>query len=414
MPPPSHPPLPTKDLIALLPLFEGLDLDRIRLIRTDADAAAALQALIGLPVLGFDTESKPTFVQGDVSDGPHLVQFATPEHGWLFQLTTPGCRRAVQALLAAPRLVKAGFGLDNDRSQLARSLGGPVHALLDLDTVLRRLGYPRSMGVKTAIAVLFGQRFVKSKKTGTSNWARPQLTDAQQRYAANDAYAALRVYEALHAAPASRALLEALGSGDQTAAARPAARAASPSERQARPARQAGSDATPTTTVAANEQTRASAVQAPEADARAAATVPPSGAQCLHVRQSVPVLRVDGADEALRFYVELLGFSVDWQWVDAHAAVEPAAAPRPADMPDTPRYLQVSRAGCVLHLSEHERDGAAGATVVLRCEGLVAFHAELTARGYATRRPGVEKAPWGGDLMTLTDPFGNRLRFVQE
>ncbi|GAA6118200.1 glyoxalase superfamily protein [Acidovorax sp. FG27] len=399
MPSSSHLPLPTKEQIALLPLFEGLDLDRIRLIRTDDDAVAALRALIDSPVLGFDTESKPTFVRGDVSDGPHLVQFATLEQGWLFQLATPGCRRAVQALLAAPHLVKAGFGLDNDRSQLARSLGGPVHALLDLDTVLRRLGYPRSMGVKTAIALLFGQRFAKSKKIGTSNWAQPQLTDAQQRYAANDAYAALRVYEALQAASPARPLLDGAGADHQGATTQPPARPAGPRGRSERPARQpAETNAGPAPSAALQP--------APGADAS-------SDAQSLQVRQSVPVLRIDGVDEALRFYVGLLGFSVNWRLPDAqHGGAEATAEPAPPSA--APRYLQVSRAGCVLHLSEDERDGTPGAMVVLRCEGLVAFHAELTARGYATRRPGVEKAPWGGDLMTLTDPFGNRLRFLEE
>lgn len=410
MPPSSHPPLPTKEQIALLPLFEGLDLDRIRLIRTDADAAAALQALIDLPVLGFDTESKPTFVRGDVSDGPHLVQFATLEQGWLFQLNTPGCRRAVQALLAAPHLVKAGFGLDNDRSQLARSLGGPVHALLDLDNVLRRLGHPRSMGVKTAIALLFGQRFVKSKKIGTSNWAQPQLTDAQQRYAANDAYAALRVYEALQAASPTRPLMDVPGAADAATPAQSPAGATGTRARAERPVRQPARTASPAAEVAPQPAPRAGA-ERPAADAA-------SDVQSLQVRQSVPVLPIDGVDEALRFYVGLLGFSVNWRLPDTqHAATQADVAAEPATLlaaSGPPRYLQVSRAGCVLHLSEDERDGTPGATVVLRCEGLVAFHAELTARGYATRRPGVEKAPWGGDLMTLTDPFGNRLRFVED
>ncbi|WP_311222696.1 MULTISPECIES: glyoxalase superfamily protein [unclassified Acidovorax] len=356
----SPPPLPTKEQIALLPLFEGLDIGRIWLIDNDADAATALQALIDLPVVGFDTESKPTFVRGDVSTGPHLVQFATLERGWLFQLTSPGCRRAVQALLASRSLVKAGFGLDNDRSQLARSLGGPVHALLDLDSVVRGLGYPKSVGVKTAVALLFGQRFVKSKKIGTSNWAQPQLTESQQRYAANDAYAALRVYEALQAANPPRPLL---GTREDL--------------------------------LDAEEPTPAAPPRRPRPEPAAAA---PSN-DALRVHQTMPLLRIEGVDRALRFYAGLLGFAVDWeQRVDG----------------DAPRSLQVSRAGCVLMLSEHEADGTAGATVFLNCTGLVAFHAELIARGYAVMRPGVEKAPWGGDQMTVTDPFGNRLRFVQD
>ena len=68
------PPLPDKDAIELLPPFPGLDLDRIHRVATPQEAAAALRSLEGAAVLGFDTESKPTFNRGEVSDGPHLVQ----------------------------------------------------------------------------------------------------------------------------------------------------------------------------------------------------------------------------------------------------------------------------------------------------------------------------------------------------
>jgi ribonuclease D len=63
--------------------------------------------------------------------------------------------------------------------------------------VFRERGYRKDMGVKGAVAVLFNRRFIKSRKATTSNWANPRLTDAQLIYAANDAYAALRVFDAL-------------------------------------------------------------------------------------------------------------------------------------------------------------------------------------------------------------------------
>jgi len=69
--------------------------------------------------------------------------------------------------------------------------------VLELNTVFRERGYRKDMGVKGAVAVLFNQRFIKSKKAATSNWANPRLTEAQLVYAANDAYAAIRVFEAL-------------------------------------------------------------------------------------------------------------------------------------------------------------------------------------------------------------------------
>ena len=63
--------------------------------------------------------------------------------------------------------------------------------------MFRERGYRKDMGVKGAVAVLFNRRFLKSKKAATSNWANPQLSESQLVYAANDAYAAARVFDAL-------------------------------------------------------------------------------------------------------------------------------------------------------------------------------------------------------------------------
>jgi ribonuclease D len=148
-------------------------------------------------VWGFDTESKPTFVQGEVSDGPHIVQLSTQDKAWVFQLFEPACRAVVAQLLAQPGYTKAGFGLGDDRRRIQSKLGVDVVGLLELNTVFRERGYRKDMGVKGAVAVLFNQRFIKSKKAATSNWAMPHLSQAQLIYAANDAYAAARVFGAL-------------------------------------------------------------------------------------------------------------------------------------------------------------------------------------------------------------------------
>lgn len=151
----------------------------------------------GLRVVGFDTESKPTFLKGEVSGGPHVVQFAVAHQAWVFQLHDAVCREAVATLLASSELTKVGFGLDGDRSQIMAKFGVPPQAVLDLDHAFRRMGYRKSVGVKTAVALLFNQRFVKSKKVATTNWANPRLTEMQVLYAANDAWAAIRVFEEL-------------------------------------------------------------------------------------------------------------------------------------------------------------------------------------------------------------------------
>jgi ribonuclease D len=191
------PALPEREQIALLEPFEGLGLRDIHVIATQQEAQAAADALLAAGVAGFDTESKPTFAKNEVSGGPHVVQFATLREAWIFQLHRGECRETLIALLASPALAKVGFGLATDLSLIRQRLGVEPRAVFDIDTEFRRRGYRKSVGVKTAVALVFERRFVKSRKATTSNWANRQLTDAQLRYAANDAYAAMRVFDAL-------------------------------------------------------------------------------------------------------------------------------------------------------------------------------------------------------------------------
>lgn len=190
-------PTPSKEQIALLPEFPRLGLECITLVNTAAQAQVAASELQASPVWGFDTESKPTFVQGQVSDGPHIVQLATLHRAWVFQLHEPDCSAVVAELLAQSAFTKVGFGLGDDRKRIVTKLGVQPQAVLELNTVFREQGYRKDMGVKGAVAVLFGQRFIKSKKSSTSNWAQIALTPAQLVYAANDAWAALCVFQKL-------------------------------------------------------------------------------------------------------------------------------------------------------------------------------------------------------------------------
>lgn len=190
-------PTPDKEAIALLEPFERLGMAQIRVVNSALEAEAALLALRGASVLGFDTESKPTFARNEASDGPHIVQLSTAQTGFIFQLEDSHCRAVVAQLLEDPGVVKAGFGLGDDRKRIIHKLGVDPQSVLDLNNVFHARGYRKDMGVKGAVAVLFNRRFLKSKKAATSNWALPRLSESQQIYAANDAYAALRVYEAL-------------------------------------------------------------------------------------------------------------------------------------------------------------------------------------------------------------------------
>jgi ribonuclease D len=193
-------PVPDNDAIALLPAYTRLGLDGITRVANAEQAAQAWSTLRQHTVWGFDTESRPTFHKDQVSDGPHVLQLATADHAWVIQLHDPAVRQTVAAWLADPAYLKAGFGLGDDTKRLLSKLGVAPQGVLELNAVFRALGYRREMGVKGAVAVLFGQRFAKSKKAATSNWSVANLSESQVLYAANDAWAAGNVYAALYAA----------------------------------------------------------------------------------------------------------------------------------------------------------------------------------------------------------------------
>jgi len=190
-----------------LPPYVGIDLSDVRLVKTAGDAAAAMAALTAADVVGFDTESKPTFAKGEKSTGPHLVQLATDDIAWLFQVGSAPLRAELHAVLRAvlesPDILKVGFGLGDDLRRLQGKLGIETRNVLDLSTALRRRGERNTLGAKTAVARFFAQALTKSKRITTTNWALPQLSEKQILYAADDAHVALRIYRHWRANPAA-------------------------------------------------------------------------------------------------------------------------------------------------------------------------------------------------------------------
>lgn len=179
---------------AELPIFPGLGLDRITLVNSEKLAEDAMSALLASDAIGFDSESKPTFLKGEAATGPHLVQLSTDEHAYLFPVARGQAHPALKIILEATALIKIGFGLGNDRSALKSRLDISLANVLDLGEKLRGPGHRGTVGAKVAVAHYFGQKLQKSKKIGTSNWASAQLSERQLLYAANDAYVALKVY----------------------------------------------------------------------------------------------------------------------------------------------------------------------------------------------------------------------------
>ncbi len=115
------------------------------------------------------------------------------------------------------------------------------------------------------------------------------------------------------------------------------------------------------------------------------------------LRAVTPILRIFDEAKAREFYVGFLGFQVDWE----HRFE-----------PGLPLYLQVSRDGCVLHLSEHHGDCCPGAAMRIEVGDIDAYHAELAGKGYGHARPDIGDTPWGSRDMSVKDPFGNRLTFT--
>jgi catechol 2,3-dioxygenase-like lactoylglutathione lyase family enzyme len=113
---------------------------------------------------------------------------------------------------------------------------------------------------------------------------------------------------------------------------------------------------------------------------------------------AIPILRIFSEDKAREFYLDFLGFTVDWEH-----RFEPTA----------PLYLQIRRGDLILHLSEHYGDATPGMSVFARVHGIDELHQELLAKNYPYARPGVDSVPWGRE-MQIADPFGNRLRFCQQ
>lgn len=112
----------------------------------------------------------------------------------------------------------------------------------------------------------------------------------------------------------------------------------------------------------------------------------------------VPILRIFDVDRAREFYVDWLGFAVDFE----HRFDD-----------DSPLYMGISRGDLKLHLSEHSGDGTPGSVVYVAARGVAELHQELQGRPYRYLNPGLGKGPVGGDSICLLDPFGNTLRIEE-
>ncbi|MDM1246164.1 3'-5' exonuclease domain-containing protein 2 [Acinetobacter sp. R933-2] len=188
-------PLPSKEDIQKLPRFQNLTIKNIVVIGSLQQCQTIENEIKNAEILGFDSESKPTFNKGEIQTGPHLIQLATTEKAYLFQVSAE-ILLFLKPILENPDQIKVGFGLKND-AHLFRKKGIEFKNIVDLSKCFSSFGIKNPVGIKNAMALLFQVNFPKSKTISTSNWARKSLTQPQIEYAAADAYAPVLIFKEL-------------------------------------------------------------------------------------------------------------------------------------------------------------------------------------------------------------------------
>ena len=178
----------SKEAINELPMlaYEG----EVLLVQTEGELSRALNSLRGETLLGFDTESRPSFKKGKVYP-TSLVQLASSKLVVLIRLNHVGFTEPLAALLADPGVVKAGVAIRDDMRSLQKLHDFTPAGLADLADMAKKRGI-KAQGLRTLAAHLLGGRI--SKAAQCSNWAKKTLTPQQVRYAATDAWIGRELY----------------------------------------------------------------------------------------------------------------------------------------------------------------------------------------------------------------------------
>lgn len=180
-----------KQRIADLPrvLFEG----RIVVILTESEAQKAVDYLLSQPILGVDTETRPSFKKGRANKVA-LLQVASHEICFLFRLNQLGISPAVKRLLEDKKVPKIGLSWHDDLNMLHKSGDFETGYFVDLQDHVREIGV-EDLSLQKLYANFFGQKI--SKRERLTNWEADILNDKQKQYAATDAWACIMLYEEL-------------------------------------------------------------------------------------------------------------------------------------------------------------------------------------------------------------------------
>lgn len=180
-----------KAIISTLPLirFEG----KIITVISESEASRAVDFLLSQPILGIDTETKPTFKRGVIHQVA-LLQVATHDLCFLFRLNYLGLSPSVVRLLMDRTVPKVGLSLHDDLHMLHKRGEFQAGSFIDLQNVVKEIGI-EDMSLQKLYANLFGMRISKAQQL--SNWQADVLSDKQKVYAATDAWACIVIYEEL-------------------------------------------------------------------------------------------------------------------------------------------------------------------------------------------------------------------------
>lgn len=180
---------------ALLPAIEFRG--EIRIVEDERDIAAACKYLAEQPVIGFDTETRPSFRPG-VTFRVSLLQLSSPEVCYLFRLNRIPLDKAILQLFENKRLLKVGADVAGDLRSLRQIRHFRDAGFIDLQAIAPEWGIAEK-SLRKLSAIVLGQRVSKAQRL--SNWEAATLTDKQQLYAATDAWVCTRIYDRLLRTP---------------------------------------------------------------------------------------------------------------------------------------------------------------------------------------------------------------------
>lgn len=180
-----------KEAIASLPLMTYPA--QITVVDTAATARTALRTLAKEKAVGFDTETRPSFKKGQ-KHKVALMQISTADRCFLFRLNKIGMPEELKSFLENPDVVKIGLSVHDDFSVMRRSCEIEPKAFVDLQDMVKNFEIT-DISLQKIYAIIFGERISKSQRL--TNWEADTLTEAQQSYAALDAWACLKIYNYL-------------------------------------------------------------------------------------------------------------------------------------------------------------------------------------------------------------------------